>query len=249
MACLLHLIVYLLAVQCFKVEVSMSVYVIYVTLDSRVIEKRKMDQDVISIGRGNDNDIVINNLAVSRYHAMIFAKTGKLKIKDLGSANGTFINGEQIDESDLRMGYKILIGKHILKIQKEEGLVNEDVAFHSEGNTVMVDSNTQDKFIRMLRNDRSDNPPKIVVSGGNEVQLNKKILFMGKGINSDVKLDGFFIKKIHARLIKQDSGNFMLISDNAFFNPTKVNGRKINEVVLKDGDIIQIGNNSMVFSN
>jgi len=66
----------------------MSVYIIYVTLDSRVIEKRKMDQDVISIGRGKDNDIVINNLAVSRYHAMIFAKAGKVKIKDLGSANG-----------------------------------------------------------------------------------------------------------------------------------------------------------------
>lgn len=37
----------------------MSVYFIYVTLDSKVIEKRKMDQDVISIGRGHDNDIVI----------------------------------------------------------------------------------------------------------------------------------------------------------------------------------------------
>lgn len=180
---------------------------------------------------------------------MIFAKTGKVKIKYLGSANGTFINGEQIDESDLRNGSQILIGKHILKIQKEEGLVNGDVAFHYEGNTVKVDSNTQDKFIRMLKNERGDNPSKIVVSGGNEIQHNKNMLLMGKGINSDVKLDGFFIKKIHARLIKQDSGNFMLISDNSFFNTTKVNGSKINEVVLTDGDIIQIGNNSMVFSN
>jgi pSer/pThr/pTyr-binding forkhead associated (FHA) protein len=56
---------------------------VVITLGSKVIERRKLNQAIITIGRAPENDIVINNLAVSRHHAMIYRNDEKVFIKDL----------------------------------------------------------------------------------------------------------------------------------------------------------------------
>lgn len=66
----------------------------------------------VTIGRGPDNDIHIDNLAVSTHHAKIYKDAGRIIIEDLGSLNGTFMNNQRITKSFLNMGDKILIGKH-----------------------------------------------------------------------------------------------------------------------------------------
>ena len=53
--------------------------------------------DSLSIGRGNDNDVVLGSKAVSRNHALLSVLNGDLYIKDLESSNGTFINDERIE--------------------------------------------------------------------------------------------------------------------------------------------------------
>jgi len=55
---------------------------ISVSLDARMIEKKKFDTETISIGRDIENDIYINNLAVSRFHAKIHREGQKImKVK------------------------------------------------------------------------------------------------------------------------------------------------------------------------
>lgn len=53
--------------------------------------------DSLSIGRGNDNDVVLGSKSVSRNHALLSVLNGKLYIKDLDSSNGTFVNDERIE--------------------------------------------------------------------------------------------------------------------------------------------------------
>ena len=62
------------------------------------------------IGRLESNDIVINEQTVTKNHAVIFLEKGKIEIKDLGSTNGTFVNGERIRKAELKHGDKIKLG-------------------------------------------------------------------------------------------------------------------------------------------
>ncbi len=50
----------------------------------------------VLIGRGLDNDIVIDDASVSRHHAEITREGGRAEVRDLGSTNGTFVNGNQV---------------------------------------------------------------------------------------------------------------------------------------------------------
>ncbi|MDE4454646.1 FHA domain-containing protein [Psychrobacter sp. DAB_AL62B] len=56
--------------------------------------------DSLSVGRGNDNDVVLGSKQISRNHAVLSVLNGKLYVKDLNSSNGTFINDERIETNE-----------------------------------------------------------------------------------------------------------------------------------------------------
>ena len=70
----------------------------------------------IVVGRSSDLDMVLVEEMVSRKHAKIELKEGKIHIEDLGSTNGTFVNGERIVKGWLKEGDRVLIGSNILKV-------------------------------------------------------------------------------------------------------------------------------------
>ena len=77
----------------------------------------KGDKQLI-IGRSSELDIVLVEDMVSRKHAKITLAGGKITIEDLGSTNGTFVNGEKVKTSRLKEGDRILVGTSILKLVK-----------------------------------------------------------------------------------------------------------------------------------
>jgi hypothetical protein len=70
----------------------------------------------ILIGRSSDLDMVLVEDMVSRKHARIAMQTDQIWIEDLGSTNGTFVNGETIKRARLKEGDRVLIGTSILKL-------------------------------------------------------------------------------------------------------------------------------------
>ena len=71
----------------------------------------------IVVGRASEFDMVLVEDMVSRKHAIISLSGGLLKIEDLGSTNGTFLNGERLEKTaTLAVGDRILIGTSILKV-------------------------------------------------------------------------------------------------------------------------------------
>jgi pSer/pThr/pTyr-binding forkhead associated (FHA) protein len=75
----------------------------------------------IIIGRSSDLDMVLVEDMVSRKHAKITTDDHVVTIQDLGSTNGTFVNGEKVRKADLKDGDRILIGTSIIKIVFVDG--------------------------------------------------------------------------------------------------------------------------------
>jgi pSer/pThr/pTyr-binding forkhead associated (FHA) protein len=75
----------------------------------------------IVIGRSSDLDMVLVEDMVSRKHAKITTDEKVVAIQDLGSTNGTFVNGEKIRKVDLKDGDRILIGTSIIKLVYVDG--------------------------------------------------------------------------------------------------------------------------------
>jgi hypothetical protein len=83
------------------------------TLDGEVINEYPLQEKNISIGRKHGNDIQLNDLTVSGRHALINASLpDQVFVEDLGSTNGTLVNGNHIKKSLLKHGDIIQIGHH-----------------------------------------------------------------------------------------------------------------------------------------
>ena len=67
-----------------------------VKFEGSVLQKVPTNSGSITIGRGPDNSIAIDNLAVSSHHAEIRSEQGHLVIEDLDSLNGTFVNSQRV---------------------------------------------------------------------------------------------------------------------------------------------------------
>jgi pSer/pThr/pTyr-binding forkhead associated (FHA) protein len=86
----------------------------------------KSDKQIV-IGRSSELDMVLVEDMVSRKHAKILVANGAITIEDLGSTNGTFVNGEKVKQARLKEGDRILIGTSILKlIQQGADAANVD---------------------------------------------------------------------------------------------------------------------------
>jgi len=87
--------------------------------NGQTLHEYALDQETVTIGRKTDNDIHIDNLAVSGNHAKILTILNDSFIEDLDSTNGTYINGKKISKHALKNGEIITIGKHELKYVNE----------------------------------------------------------------------------------------------------------------------------------
>ncbi len=78
----------------------------------------ELGKPVVTIGRGNANDLVLNDASVSRLHAVIKQDDSGLLIADRGSTNGLFLNGERIQrESLLKAGDVLQVGRYEIQLE------------------------------------------------------------------------------------------------------------------------------------
>jgi len=84
----------------------------------------------LSIGRAFDNQIIVDDISVSRHHARVGMKENKVYLKDLRSTNGTHVNGELIWENcidELKEFDEFLIGSTRFKILDEDSVIARNV--------------------------------------------------------------------------------------------------------------------------
>ena len=89
------------------------------SLDNAVIREVPLDKERFTIGRKAHNDIQIDNLAVSGEHALIVTILNDSFLEDLGSTNGTLVNGNPVKKHILQTNDVVEIGKYKLKFVSE----------------------------------------------------------------------------------------------------------------------------------
>jgi len=217
-----------------------------------------LDKPVITIGRSKRNDIVIDNMAVSRRHARIYQEGPRFVVEDLKSLNGTFVNHRKVSHWILSDKDQILIGKHTLTfIEEKDQPASDSVSAPRDyvEETLVLETKKQRELLARIQETGSDKKPEEVrgviafISGGSgqhDIELAKRLAVAGKGSHADIKLKGLFLGKAVFLISQQPSGFY--ISNAGGKLMTRVNGALLTEQQkLNDGDVISAGRTTMQF--
>jgi hypothetical protein len=121
--------------------------------EGRVLKETPVSHTApVTIGRLPDNTIVIDNTAVSSHHVRVGREGPQFVVEDLGSTNGTFVNGDRISKRPLRHGDTILVGKHKLFFDRMgeaefEGADAPGRDLPDFGGTVILDADQQQRLL------------------------------------------------------------------------------------------------------
>ena len=95
------------------------------SLDNQVLAEYNMNKERYTIGRLPDNDIRIDNSAVSGHHSLIINILNDSFLEDLNSTNGTYVNGKLIKKHALQHGDVVTVGHHQLRFVEDDEAQDE----------------------------------------------------------------------------------------------------------------------------
>jgi diguanylate cyclase (GGDEF)-like protein len=140
--------------------------VIYAPVASDLGRRHVLDREVITIGRDRENDIVLDSDSVSRRHARVEHRDGRIYLTDLDSTNGTYVNDDNdpVRDTQLRRGDQVKIGDTIFKYlsgsdvetQYHETIFNMTITdgLTDVGNKKRLDQLVHKEIPRALRHNR-----------------------------------------------------------------------------------------------
>ena len=215
-----------------------------------VIKEIPLEQEVYTIGRKADNDIVIDNLAVSGFHAKLVKEGETVYLEDQNSTNGTFVNGKKVAKCAMNNGDVILIGTHTIEFfagARPAEAAKTGVRARSMDETVLLSPTDQQKI--MVSTEKLEVMGGLVIMEGStdkrEYELKERICTIGKDESAVVRLKGFFAPKVAALINRRKDGYFITPSGG---RELKVNGNKVAaRHDLKDGDMIEVAGLKMQF--
>ena len=137
--------------------------------DGQDVQEFVLDKQDVTIGRTANNDIPIDNLAISGHHATVYVTASGPELVDMNSTNGTIVNDKKIERHHLQDGDIITIGKHQLLYFKDMAPSAEGSDDQSEA-TVMMSADFQQQLQQELSKSTTPNrtvkPKKKSSSGG-----------------------------------------------------------------------------------
>jgi pSer/pThr/pTyr-binding forkhead associated (FHA) protein len=250
--------------------------VLVLRLKDREIGRWEMDRPALKIGRTPDNDIVIDNLAVSRMHTIIEESKGEYYVRDCDSLNGTEVNGERIQRYRLRDGDEITIAKHTILFRMPSGhaVIESDTARNGFDQT-MVFSKSAVTPAPMPAPPAAPRTAAAAPAAGERTArhgIEATVVMATRRLPRLVARDasGERVIEISERgiLIGSDEnadiriegmfvaarharivveGGRIVLQKLSGLRPVKVGGKPVREIELKDNDEIQIGHESFVF--
>lgn len=214
----------------------------------RVIE---FSREGLSIGRAEENAVSLPTPGISRKHALIVVSGNNYFLSDLGSGNGTFLNGTRLTPNEqnlLRHGDTISIENYNLSFNQ----IDEMLA--SSFNEITDSDILEVKLLkRVLKAIDKEKVPSLEVLNGNFI--GKKFfvpddateITFGRDASAGFQIEEHVISRQHAKIAKRDKE--FIIQDLNSKNGVFVNNRRVMEEAVHDGDRIALGTIVLIFRN
>ncbi len=223
-------------------------------LDNREVRRFELNSTQTTIGRAQDNDIVINNLALSRRHARVDRRgDGGFEVIDLGSQNGVYVNSDRVRDGRL-LGDRdtITLGTYNFVFVLDD----------REGDRP---SRTPDRSPEPTPSKREAAPPKrepapppgeepvpLLILKYNDVELQRfpakvDLILVGRAKECEVQIPERRLSRKHCQITRDESGKFF-VSDLGSQNGTYVNRRRIRGFhELRHGDVLNFAEYTISF--
>jgi pSer/pThr/pTyr-binding forkhead associated (FHA) protein len=238
--------------------------------EERLLQECAVGAHAVSIGRLPDNDVVIDNPAVSSRHARVYREGNHYVLEDLKSTNGTFVNDKPIARHTLLDGDVVLVGKHTLVFTQQGG--EQDAQAHKEqfvpeiGGTMMLETVKQKNLLAGLEQGRPSQVYEAVVpktaiptaqgrigtikvisgtTGQREYLLAAVTTMIGKAETAQIRLTGWFKPKIAAAIARKGEGfTITPMGGKVMVNRQKITSRR----ELASGDLIEVSGLTLEFT-
>jgi len=199
----------------------------------------------VTVGRATTNDVILGEGRVSRSHARLECSPSGCQVVDLGSSNGTRVNGVRVDRASLEEGDVVSIGS--AQLRYVTAAIVEDV-----GLTVIDSEADLEKCLECDRLPMSvgeTGVARLVVFTPErtwEVPLeDADLVSIGRTDENRVALEQTKVSRRHAEVVRK--GDSFILRDLGSTNGTWLQGERVGEAILQDGDTFRIGDAQIVF--
>ncbi|MFO7610495.1 MAG: FHA domain-containing protein [Candidatus Krumholzibacteriia bacterium] len=187
-------------------------------LDGAPPDVVRLTGEPLVVGRAAEAGLVCPDPALSRRHATLTYADGAWWVEDLGSANGTTVDGEPVTRAVLAPGAVVGFG----------GAVR--FRFMADGEAPGAGSSIFNRLLCLKLTP---------LEGGRSHVLRRRLTVVGRNASADLRLDSAQVSGIHARILRRDGR--VLLRDTGSRNGTLVNGDTVSQASLAPGDRIAFG--------
>lgn len=218
-----------------------------------LLEQRELLSDRTTIGRTDDNDIVLKGSGVSKHHAVIERRDDSFVLIDDASINGSFIGGKRVKRHTLNYWDEIQIFNYVLKFMavarargEESGAPNWSGGRQEQEHTMELDITSLGDLTRLKRR---INVPSLTLLGPGEIRkrfpLDRVNFNIGKARDCDIHLAGLLAPRLAARIQRRNDGFYIHPGRRG---RVSLNGQRVTQSIrLSDGDALLVRGLSLQF--
>ena len=196
-------------------------------------------------GRDASCDFTVSSDTVSSQHARLELLDGRLTVTDLGSSNGTFVNGERIRERVLNLGDTVKFDVESYRVEGPADPARTTLRPAVGGNATQVRPAVGGAGTTVLPTPTS-RLDVVAGMGARSFELTKAKCVVGRAAGSDIELSTDSVSSRHAELERTDGA--WRVTDLQSTNGTFVNDRRIDSAELKPGDRLRFGDVEVRFA-
>lgn len=216
----------------------MSQVELHIFQEGRPERRLVLHAGVVHIGRADDNEVVLADVGVSRRHARLEVGDHAVVVEDLGSGNGTWFRGQSVQRQVLGDGEEVAIDPFTLRVVVLGGMDTHEVTAGRDSTTGQPSSHPA---------------AMLTVTSAHRMPVRsfplpeEGVLTLGRSDRNAIVLPEPASSRVHAE-VRCEDGRYTL-RDHGSSNGTFVNGRRVKERVLEEGDRVRIGTVELRFSS